>query len=439
MRQPTTLFARTYATLTITLLLFLLLSAVSLAYFVLVPVSKRAANDFASLIVLSTQTWVELPPSTRPDFERELHEKYELTITHATGPPRLTSRYLPYVQFLEGALLRLSGKAIQVMSWEEGGDSGFFVDVEIASRVLRVSFPADRMGARPPTAILYILVLGTVLVLLSSIYLVRRITVPITRLSDATSRVGRGVAPVLLTETGPREIQALIQHFNKMSTEIAALLLGRTTLFAGISHDLRTPITRIQLALELLSKKSDAQLIARIRQDLHEMNQLISDTMDLSRGLSPQEHEKINLFEFVSSVVDSWPGREGELLFSSEGSCYCTVDTLALRRVLTNLIDNALRYGEGSAVELRCSHTDMEVCIEILDRGAGIPDGEAHAVFQPFYRLEQSRNRTTGGSGLGLAIVQHLCDSNGWRVQLMSRSGGGTRVRFILPVKGHSG
>ena len=433
MRQPATLFARTYVALTVTLLLFLLLSAVSLAYFVLVPVSKRAANDFAALIILSTQTWVELPPGTRPDFERELLEKHELTITQAKNTLEVVP-YLPYIKFLEAALLRLSGKSIQVMYGKKGDDPMFYVDVAVVDRMLRVSFPIDRIGARPPTAILYILILGTILILLSSIYLVRRITIPITRLSDATSRVGRGPKAVLLPETGPREIRVLTQHFNKMSSEIESLLLGRTTLFAGISHDLRTPITRIQLALELLSQNPDAELIARIRRDLDEMNQLISDTMDFSHGLSPHEPEEVDLYEFVSSLVDTWPGRKSELLFPSRGSCIFTVDTLALRRVLTNVIDNALRYGGDSQVEILCCHTDTEICIQVLDRGTGIPDEETETVFQPFYRLEQSRNRTTGGSGLGLAIVQHVCDTNGWRVQLISRTGGGTRVQIVIPL-----
>ena len=433
MRQPPTLFARTYVTLTVTLLLFLLLSAVSLAYFVLIPVSKRAANDLAGLIVLSTQTWVELPPGTRSDFERELYEKHELTILHTTNKLEVAPR-LPYIRFLEAALLRLSGKPIRVMAGEKGNIPEFYVDVAVADRILRVSFPLDRIGARPPTAILYILALGIVLILLSSIYLVRRITIPVTKLSDATSRVGKGQKPVLLPETGPREIRLLTQHFNKMSREIDALLLARTTLFAGISHDLRTPITRIQLALELLSKNPAPKLIDRIRQDLVEMNQLISDTMDLSRGLSSHEREEVDLYKFVSSIVDTWPARESELLFTSRGSCHCTVDTLALRRVLENLIDNALRYGGGSAVELRCDHTDSELCIQVLDRGTGIPAGESEAVFHPFYRLEHSRSRSTGGSGLGLAIVQHLCDANGWHVQLSSRSGGGTEVRLVIRI-----
>lgn len=438
MRQPTTLFARTYVTLAVTLLLFLLLSAASLAYFVLIPVSKRAASDFAALIVLSTQTWVELPPGTRPDFERALHEKHDLTIMHKTNTLAAAPR-LPYIQFLEAALSRLSGKSIRVMYGEKASIPEFYVDVAVADRVLRVGFPLDRIGARPPTAIVYILALGIILILLSSLYLVRRITVPITRLSDATSRVGRSPTAVLLPETGPREIRLLTRHFNKMSSEIAALLLGRTTLFAGISHDLRTPITRIQLALELLLRKPDAELIARIRRDLDQMNQLISDTMDLSRGLSPHEPEEVDLYKFISSIVDTWPERERELLYSSRGSCNCAVDTLALRRVLTNLVDNALRYSGGSAVEIRCGHTDTRICIEVLDRGAGIPVEEFEAVFQPFYRLEQSRNRSSGGNGLGLAIVQHLCDTNAWSVQLSPRLGGGTKVRLVIPLDNSMG
>jgi len=433
MEPSRTLFAKTYMTIAVTLLLFLLLSAFTVVYFILMPVSTRAADDFASLLVISTKTWVELPPETRPDFKRELANTYELIISSERETWDTPSRFMPYVHLLEAALLERTGKHIPVLVSQRAGEPWFSVDMSVAGQTLRFSFPHARVGARPPVALFYVLVLAIVLILVSSIYLARRITVPITRLSDAIGSVGRGGQPLKLPETGPREIQTLTRHFNKMSTEISTLLAGRSTLFAGISHDLRTPITRMHLALELLSKEADSALIARLRQDLEEMTQLINDTMDLSRGLSPHAHETIDIRDFIAAQIESLPMQGSTVEFESSGSSRFNVDTLALRRVFINLVENARRYGGGAPVEVLCEHSGSEVSIKVLDRGEGIPPAECEAVFQPFYRLEQSRNRTTGGSGLGLAIVKHLCDSNGWKIQLMPRDGGGTSAELVLP------
>jgi len=303
---------------------------------------------------------------------------------------------------------------------------------------LRFSFPHTRVGARPPAALFYVMLAGVVLILLSSLYLVRRITSPITQLSEAIDQLGREGQVLALPETGPQEIRLLTRHFNKMSTDISTLLTARSTLFAGISHDLRTPLTRIQLALELMSKTADPSLIARVRQDLDEMAQLISDTLDLSRDLVPHEHETVEIYDFISALVASLQTAEAGIEFQSSGSCCCSMDTLAMRRVLTNLIENAQRYGGGVPVEVCCSNAGSAVTVKVLDRGAGIPLSQRKAVFQPFVRLEQSRNRNTGGSGLGLAIVQHLCDSNGWNVRLLSREGGGTQAEIEFPCQQRS-
>lgn len=433
MRRAQSLFAKTSITLTIAFLIFLLFSSVVVAYYILVPVSKRAANDFASLIVISAQTWVELPPLTRPDFERELLDKHQLTILPIETPLEVSRSSLPYIRFLEEDLLKLTGTPIYVQTQQGGDGSCFCIDMPVYNRYIRVSFSRERIGAKPPLASLYIILGGTLLIIITTLLLVRRITIPLTRLSDATTLVGRGENPVLLPETGARELVTLTQHFNQMAKEISALLSNRTTLFAGISHDLRTPITRMQLAVTMLNKQQDPDLVARLEHDLEEMTHLMTDTLDLARGLRPHMPEQIDLQLFIDDVLTGFQNKDIQTRFSQDTHYFCLVDSHALRRVLSNLIDNALRYSEQRPVEIQCSHRGTDITIQILDRGKGIPIEQREAVFRPFHRLETSRNKKTGGSGLGLTIVQQLCDVNRWQLQIHARHGGGTVVEIKLP------
>lgn len=434
MRRPQTLFVKTSITLSIAFLIFLLFSSFVVAYYILIPVSKRAANDFASLIVISAQTWVELPPITRPEFERELLDKHELTLSPVLEPLDVSRSHLPYIKFLEDSLLELTGQTIYVRTQEEGDGTCFCIDIPVSNRIIRISFSRDRIGAKPPIASLYIIIGGTLLIMLTTLLLVRRITVPIKQLSDATDLVGRGESPILLPETGPRELMNLTQHFNQMSKEIAELLSNRTTVFAGISHDLRTPITRMQLAVEMLDQQQDPDLILRLQHDLEEMTELMAETLELARGLKSHSEEKIDLHAFIADVLASFQNKEINCRFTVDEPCFCTIDSHALRRVLNNLIDNALRYSSEAPIEILCSHKDNTVVIQVLDRGEGIPTEQLEAVFRPFHRLEPSRNKTTGGSGLGLTIVQQLCDANRWSIQLSQRKDGGTEARLNIPL-----
>ncbi len=434
MSQPRSLLARTGSTLTIALLVFLLFSVAVAYHYILTPVSKRATDDLATLMMLAAQTWVELPPETRPDFERELLEGYDLKVTLADTPLPFKDNLLPYLRFLEEALTRRIGEPVPIRSGPPDTTKWFCVDIPMGGRIIRISFPHARIGARPPIAALLVLAAGALVILLTSLLLVQRLIEPLARLSRATTQIGRAGMFRPLPETGPRELVTLTQSFNRMASEIEQLLENRTTLFAGISHDLRSPITRMQLALEMLPADTDLALVTRLRRDLEEMNQLISDTLDLARGLGPHEADTIDLREFIDGIVSDQRRGGAEIHWSPGSCCRCSVDTLALQRVLTNLIDNALRYGGDAALEVRCGCNDEEAVIQVLDRGPGIAAHEREQVFQPFHRLEASRSRRTGGSGLGLAIARQLCDAHNWDILLLPREGGGTEARLILPL-----
>jgi len=439
MREARTLFARTGSTLTIAMLVFLLFSVAVVFHYILLPVSKRAADDLATLMLLAAQTWVELPPATRPDFERELLEQYDLKLTIAEDVLPFTDNLLPYLHHLEESLTRRLGEPVPIRAGPPDEYRWFCVDIPMGGRHIRISFPHARIGARPPLAALLVAGAGALVILLTSLLLVRRLIRPLARLEAAAVRIGRGDAFTPLPETGPRELVVLTRSFNRMAAQIADLLSGRTTLFAGISHDLRTPITRMRLALEMLPEGTDPELVGRLRQDLGEMERLISDTLELARGLEPREAEVVDLREFVDGIVTGCRKTAAGIHWTPAACCYCAVDTLALQRVVTNLLDNALRYGGGHPVEVRCFCLQDAAVIQVLDRGPGIPEQERDKVFLPFHRVEGSRSRRTGGSGLGLAIARQLCDAHGWRLRLLPRTGGGIEARLDIPlrVEGH--
>jgi two-component system osmolarity sensor histidine kinase EnvZ len=425
------LFARTGLTLAVALAVFMVFTTAAMVSFILIPLAKQGAGDLAALMVLAAQTWVELPPETRPFLEQELKAEYRLRVAEADEPLPRSNNLLPFLRFLEKALTRRIGEPATISARADNG-TWYSADIPMGGRTIRVSFPRERIGARPPTAALLVIATGGVVILLTTLLLVRRLTRPLARLCEATSRIGRGESLEPLPEKGPRELATLTRSFNRMAAQIAELLDSRTTLFGGISHDLRTPITRMQLALEMLPPETDSKLVRRLQRDLAQMNQLIADSMALSRGLGTREPEEVDLRDFVDGIVTGYRHSGAAVVWQPGDCCLCSLDTLALRRVAVNLIDNALRYGRGEPVAVRCRCEGSSAFIEVLDRGPGIPPAEREAVFRPFHRLEVSRSRATGGTGLGLAIARQLCDAHGWSIDLLARDGGGTVARIEL-------
>jgi len=433
MARPFSLLARTGIALAISMVVFLLLIVIVVIYFVLAPVANRAADDLASLMVLSAQTWVELPPGTRPDFEQLLLDEHQLRLSLSSRTIPISKNPMPYLQFLRNALEKRTRLSVPILL-EPGEPIWYSVDLPMAGQDIRISFPRERVGAQPPLASLLVVTGGTIIILLASLLFVRRLTGPLANLSQAASKFGLGMEPEPLPETGPRELVALTRSFNRMVTQNTELMENRTTLLAGISHDLRTPITRMRLALELLHDNVDTSLKNRLSQDLDEMNQLIGQSLELARGFGSHEREEIDCQELVDGIISDYRDRKSTILWEHSKCCICLVDVMALRRILTNLIDNALNYGGGKPVEVRCDCYDNEVVLRVLDRGMGIDIENREAIFRPFYRLEHSRSRATGGSGLGLAIAKQLSNSNNWKIQLLPRHGGGTEARLHIPL-----
>jgi two-component system osmolarity sensor histidine kinase EnvZ len=209
-----------------------------------------------------------------------------------------------------------------------------------------------------------------------------------------------------------------------MARDISALLSNRTTLLAGISHDLRTPLTRMRLALELLPDNVDPKLIERFERNLEAMDALIGDALRFARGTGERAQE-VALAPFVADILGSFE-QPIPLEVASADDLRLSLAPGALQRVIVNLVSNGLQHGDD--VRVRLIGRD----IHVIDSGPGIPESARDQVFQPFFRLDSSRSAATGGSGLGLAIVQQLCQAQGWRVRIQSVRGGGTDVVVSL-------
>jgi two-component system osmolarity sensor histidine kinase EnvZ len=294
--------------------------------------------------------------------------------------------------------------------------------------VVWVGFPRDRIQTRPLEAVMLILGVAALLVVLTAAVLARRVTGPLTRLSLAAEQLAKGSYPNPLPEQGPRELASLARQFNTMNRQVRELLANRTLLLAGISHDLRTPLTRLRLGLEMLPRKTDQALIERMTRDIDDMNGLITQSVELGKTLGAEERSRVELTALLRDLASG----EARCQVQARAPCVHLVQPLALRRIVGNLLDNALRYSSGQ-VTLRLDCHEQPPVIFVLDRGPGIPEAEREAVFRPFYRLEHSRNRRTGGSGLGLAVARQLAIANDMEIQLWERPGGGTIAGVRLP------
>jgi two-component system osmolarity sensor histidine kinase EnvZ len=414
-------------------IVFELLAAAAVAALVMAPMARRSTDDLANLMVLSAQTWSELPPATRPDFELELARTYLLALR--AEPPKLggDERHGAYLYFLEAALAEKTGRAQHLVRETIDGEAWYWASLPSAATSLSVGFPARRVGAQPLSAIIVSSVVGLMLALLAAAWLARRSVVPLARLEQAAAQVGRGEVMELLPETGPRELATLAHRFNEMARQVRELMANRTTLLAGVSHDLRTPLARMRLALALLEEKPTPKLIARLEQDIEEMDRLIGQVLDLARGMEREAAAEIDLPALLTDLAAGTPDGRVRVRVAPQ-ACQVQAPPSALRRVLGNLLDNALRYGGDQPVELLAEQVGSKVRVGVLDRGPGIPAEQMNAVFQPFHRVETSRSPSTGGAGLGLAIVRQLAETHGWQVEIGPRSEGGLEAWLTLPT-----
>jgi signal transduction histidine kinase len=278
--------------------------------------------------------------------------------------------------------------------------------------------------------LLILMVVSVLAVLGLSFYAVRRVTRPLDMLTRAAEALGRSGRTEPLKETGAGEVRRAARAFNEMQGRIQRLIEDRMQMVAAISHDLRTPITRLKLRAEFVD---DSEQREKMLRDLDEMETMIKSTLALARADANSESPtEVDLRQLL---VDSGEGlKQVELSIDpaiEAGGAWTTAQPIALKRALSNLIENAVVYGKQARVHLSIAATDYEIAVD--DSGPGIPETELERVFRPFFRLEASRNRESGGAGLGLAIARSVVRAQGGEIILANRKEGGLRALVTLP------
>lgn len=295
---------------------------------------------------------------------------------------------------------------------------------------LAVRMPFARRPLAPPIASLlfFAACVGGLAYLVS-----RMATRPITRLAEAARELGENIDRPPLDEThGPFEVRRAAAAFNVMQARIRHHMQERTHMLAAISHDLQTPLTRLRLRLE---KVTDAALRDKLIEDMQAMQAMVREGLDLARSIDGNDaRERIDLDSLVESLCED--AREAGHTIGVQGSSGTAVmaGTTGLRRCLGNLVDNAVKYGQRAEVTVRRRGDQVEIAVR--DFGPGIPAAEIERVFDPFYRLEDSRSRETGGTGLGLTIARNIATRLGGSVTLQNHPEGGLEARLTLPVAG---
>ena len=394
------------------------------------PRARALSQNLVSVVNLTRVALITAHPGRRHALleDLSLHEGIQV---YAANPDEklkpLPDR--PTLQLAaEYARLQL-GEATR-FAMEREGLPGLWVSFNIDDDEYWVRIPRERMERR--IAIQWIVwgVLASVLALIAAYLIVSRISRPLRKLGAAASAVGQGKWPEPVPESGPGEIKSLSRAFNQMTTDLARLDQDRALILAGISHDLRTPLSRMRLGIEMSG--ADESLREGMHADIEEMDRVIGQFLDFARMDGGEPAESLQISALASEVVAHHRKLGQAVTADIEETTPIPVKRMAMRRAIGNLVDNAVRYG-GGTVRVATRTEGRQVVLEVSDAGPGIPAEQAERMKLPFTRLDEARTGATG-SGLGLAIVDRVVRAHGGRFDLQDNAGGGLLARIALPV-----
>jgi len=391
------------------------------------PRSRELAQQTISTVNLTRAALVNADPFLRRQLLIELNETEGLRVFPSTSSEKLEP--LPEDPLLERVSRRVRDAlgSNTRFAHARDGEGGFWVSFFIDGDEFWVMLPRERFE---PAFGLQWLGWGAALlaIALAGAWLIASmIARPLAALTRAAGRLGRGEPHEPLAEVGPRELRGLEAAFNRMASDLESMERERAMVLAGISHDLRTPLSRLRLALEMSGAESGASdaMIA----DIDEIDAVIGQFLDFARGASEEKSEN-ELDELLDELAGHYRRINRQVTFEPGHVPPFRFARMAVRRAVANLVDNALRYA-GEPVEIRTSMSDKRIFVEVLDRGPGIPQGEAEHLKRPFTRLDNARGGA-GGAGLGLAIVDRVALSHRGALELAPREGGGLIARLTL-------
>lgn len=309
-----------------------------------------------------------------------------------------------------------------------------WIEIRIGLRdgVLNISSPQRRLFSSTGYIFLLWMIFSSIILLAISILFMRNQIRPIRRLSIAAERIGKGRdIPASFKPEGAREVRQASQAFIDMHERIKRQLAQRTAMLAGVSHDLRTPLTRLKLQVAMLDHTPDT---AAMKSDINDMERMLNAYLDFVRGEGGEASTRTDLREMLDRIVQAARRSGAAIDLQADGDLSVSIRALAFERCINNIVGNARKFADVIHVVARRDMNDDTILMTFDDNGPGIPADQFDEVFKPFVRVEKSRNASTGGVGLGLSIAQDIVHSHGGQIWLEQSPQGGLRVNIRLPV-----
>ena len=429
--RPDSLLARSF--LLIALLLMLSLGGWFEIYrtYQREPIAREIAQQTVTIVNLTRAAIVNADPRLRRELLLDLNETEGIRVFVSNPGERLDA--VPNEPLLEmiGARIKASLGPRTRLAFARNGVEGYWVSFNLDEDEFWVTLERERLEPDFATQWIGWGLFALLLSLVGAWVIASRISRPLAALTRAAQQVGKGEHVDPAPETGPAEIRMLAAAFNQMSADLERIERDRAMVLAGISHDLRTPLARLRLGLEMIG--GDRSMSEGLAADIDEMDKIIGQFLDFAKGDNEGAIDT-GLEELVDGICERYSKIGHALIRGARSPIHLPLAQMAVRRAISNLIDNALRYSR-EPVEIEVRHEGARALIEVRDRGPGIPQAEAERMKRPFTRLETART-DAGGSGLGLAIVDRVARMHGGRLELLPRDGGGLVARMSLAVRG---
>jgi len=308
-------------------------------------------------------------------------------------------------------------------------NQGIKIAIQLDNDLLIINVHKDRLYSGSAFVFLLWMFFVSIILLLVAYFFMKAQIRPLKRLAIIAETFGRGLDAPELKESGSQEIRQTANAFNRMRTRIKRFLKQRTEMLAGVSHDLRTPLTRMKLQVSLIK---DLKAKKELEYDIDEMTSMLDSYVSFVKSETPDPIEMINFHDFLKEIIENTKKEKEKIELKIIQKINSSGRPLQLRRCFVNLIENAIRYSKKIIVEL--NKDNENIIINIIDNGPGIPKNKYDEVFKPFYTLDPSRNKLKGESGLGLTISRDIVRSHGGEISLSDSSLGGLKVKVTLPL-----
>ncbi len=424
---PSTLIGRSIIIIFVPVIVLVLLTAVVFYQTSWNIISKRLAES----VVADINVLVKLIEENLEDYainiaQNDFKMKLEIKKEELVTPYAIILNRGILSKRLKQSLENLDRPFIYDLSDLE---RGVLISVQLGDKLLMINVNKDRLYSETAFVFLLWMIFASIVLLFMSYLLMSKQLQPLKRLAIIAETFGRGLDAPELKSVGAYEIRQTSQAFNQMRTRIKRFLKQRTEMLAGVSHDLRTPLTRMKLQISLIK---DPKAKSELELDIKEMTAMLDSYVSFVKTESHEPIENININEILKDCLKTIDNNKCSLIIEETDIIKTSGRPIQLKRAFQNIIDNAARY--GTKIKINITSIKNNCVINVNDNGQGIPKKNYEDVFKPFFTLDPSRNKLKGESGLGLAITRDIIRSHGGEVRLDKSELGGLKLIVLLPI-----